>query len=291
MAAERVRRRVAWNELPASLAVDIWREYAAKFTLADLFKPDKSIPPALPPVPQPTDEEIDPLSQPIQVTTNQSTLQDRFAQLLHEINLILDRIIKALDAVPRGEQNKKTVPPGIGKPATPADKNEPANGTALQVINEMVNARLKSPEVIDLDSHGGRGQGKIDSQEYQLLKQRGIVVLSVSIGNVQLKKDIEDKIIEKWSASWLKNAETEKKQIERRQSIARSAAQEQAMRQYADLLSDDLLRKKPEGISETLKTLLIRSNKIIVNNDQLHKGMSEAQETLEDILRWVEADE
>src|ERR1051325_2449519 len=34
------RHRVAWNQLPALLAVDIWREYAAKFTLDELFKPD-----------------------------------------------------------------------------------------------------------------------------------------------------------------------------------------------------------------------------------------------------------
>ena len=32
-------------------------------------------------------------------------------------------------------------------------------------------------------------------------------------------------------------------------------------------------------------------NKIITNNDQIRKNMSEGQLTLEDILRWVEENE
>ena len=46
------RRRVAWNELPASLAVDVWREYASKFTLDDLFKPEQ------PPRPNPLTRKL-----------------------------------------------------------------------------------------------------------------------------------------------------------------------------------------------------------------------------------------
>ena len=37
-------------------------------------------------------------------------------------------------------------------------------------ILEMVNARLKKPEVDVLDDHGTRGQGVVNSPEYQLLR-------------------------------------------------------------------------------------------------------------------------
>lgn len=44
------KRRVAWNQLPALIAADLWREYISKFTLNELFEPHLS---ALPDVPQP----------------------------------------------------------------------------------------------------------------------------------------------------------------------------------------------------------------------------------------------
>src|SRR6202142_3666090 len=44
------KSRVEWNQLPALIAADLWREYLGKFTLSELFDP--SIP-VLPEVPQP----------------------------------------------------------------------------------------------------------------------------------------------------------------------------------------------------------------------------------------------
>jgi hypothetical protein len=287
--SDMTRRRVAWNELPASLAVDVWREYASKFTLDDMFIPKQPIPPPPAPQPQPTDEEIDPLSQPIQVTANQSTMQDRYVQLLREINIFLSKTIRWLESTSKDEQpldplSTGFVPSEASVPATPT------KGTALQVINEMVNARLKSPEAAILDDNGVRGNGTVQSLEYELLKKRGIKVLFVEIGKLRLKSDIEEKIIEKWSGSWLKNAEAEQKQIERRQNIMKTAGQEKAIRQYADLLSSDLARKKPGGVKETLKSLLMRTRTIIINDDRLRKDMDDEQQAIEDILRWIEVE-
>ena len=290
--SEMTRRRVAWNELPASLAVDVWREYASKFTLDELFKPDQSLPPSPEPVPQPTDDEIDPLSQPIQVTANQTAMQGKYVQLLREINVILNNLIRRLEPNQKETQPTNPAPLNIGQPA-PSTRNEPTKGTALQVINEMVNARLKSPETVILDNHGVRGSGTLISPEYDLLKKRGISVLSVNIGNLQFNPEIENQIIAKWSGSWHKNASAEAKQIERRQDIVRSAGQEKAIRQYADLLSADLVRKNPVGVKETLKTLIMRTRTIIINDDSLRKDTDEEQltERVEDILRWIEVEE
>jgi len=290
LTSDTTRRRVAWNELPALLAVDVWREYASKFTLDELFTPDQLVPPPAPEQPQPTEEEIDPLSQPILITANQTTLQDRFAILLREVNVMLSKTIRWLDGTSKENSQTPSVPVAIVKPSAP-EKREPVKKTALQVINDMVNARLKKPEVDVLDDHGVRGQGVVDSQEYKLLKSRGITVLSVGIGNVRLNPEIEGTIINRWSASWLENAKAESKQIERRKNIVKSSGQEKAIRQYTDLLSTDLTRKKPFGVKETLKILLMRTRMIIINNDQLRKDMNEEQQRLEDILRWVEEDE
>ena len=290
--SEMTRRRVAWNELPASLAVDVWREYAAKFTLDELFKPEQPLPALTAPVPQPTDEEIDPLSQPIQVTSDQTALQSRYVQLLREINVIINNLIRRLEPKSIEGPSNNAIPIGLGQPA-PSTINKTTMGTALQVINEMVNARLKNPDTVILDNHGVRGNGTLTSSEYELLKKRGITVLSVSIGSLQFNPEIEKQIIAKWSGSWHKNASAEAKQIERRQDIVRTAGQEKAIRQYADRLSADLVRKEPVGVKETLKALIMRTRTIIINDDALRKDTDDEQltERVEDILRWIEVEE
>jgi hypothetical protein len=280
---------VAWNQLPALLAVDVWREYVSKFTLDELFKPDQPVPPAPPQPPQPTEEEIDPLSRPIQVGGRRETMQDNLTKMLREMNVLMNRTIQWLE----GKKEDKARKPAP-LPETPTSKfgenNEPQKKAALQVINDMVKARLTQPEVDILDDTGTRGQGTIYSPEYRLLQNRGLKVLSVSIGNLRLDPQIEESIIRAWSATWLLNAQAESEQIERRRNIIESAGQEQAIRQYADLLSRDLIQRNPVGVKETFKTLLLRTRTIIFKNDQLRRRMAAEQEELEDIIKWIEGD-
>jgi len=280
------RRRVAWNELPGSLAVDVWREYASKFTLDQLFQPDQVVPPPPPRTPQPTEEEIDPLSQPLQVGANRDNMQDNFARMVRELNLLMSKAIRSLE----GKKEDKAKRPFVAQPFTVEShvKKELERRTALQVINEMVKARLTQEEVEILDDHGVRGQGTIPSSEYKLLQERGIEVRSVGIGNLRFDPDIEETIINRWSATWLLNAKAESEQVERKRNLVETNGHEKAIRQYADFLSKDLIQKKPVGIKETLKTLLLRTRTLIINNPQLRQRMSEEEQDLEDIIRWVE---
>jgi regulator of protease activity HflC (stomatin/prohibitin superfamily) len=270
--------------------VDVWREYVSRFTLDELYKPEQFVPPPPLEIPQPTDEEIDPLTQAVSITASQTSWQNRFTLLLREVNVTLSRIIRRLEGGSNNTMASASASSDIPK-SSPHEKREPTKKTALQVVNDMVNARLEKPEVDILDDDGRRGLGVVPSQEYQLLKNRGISVLSVNIGNLRLNPVIEETIINRWSASWHENAEAERKQIERRQNVFKSSGQEKATRQYAERLSMDLARKKPFGVKETLKTLLMRTRTIIVNDDQLRRDMNEEQQALDDILRWVEENE
>jgi hypothetical protein len=139
-----------------------------------------------------------------------------------------------------------------------------------------------------LDDHGGRGQGKIPSAEYNLLQERGLQVLNVSIGGLRFDPEIESTIVRQWSATWLNNAKMESEQVERKRSLVETNGQEKAIRQYADFLSKDLTQKKPVGIRETLKTLLLRTRSLIINNHQLRQRMTDEQQDLENIIRWIE---
>ena len=281
------RHRVAWNQLPASLAVDVWREYAAKFTLDELFQPTQLVPPAPPTHPEPTEEEIDPLSQPILVSGSRETMQDGLARMVRELNRMMDRAIRVLEGKKESPKPKRTT-----SPATLAvevrGKRDLQRKTALQVINDMVKARLTQEEVDFLDDHGTRGQGTIPSMEYKLLQDRGLVVQHVSIGNLRFNPEIENTIIQNWSASWLNNARNESEQVEKKRSLAETKGSDKAIRQYADFLSKDLMQKKPVGIKETLKTLLLRTRTLIINNHPLRQRMTDEQQDLEDIIRWIE---
>ena len=281
------RHRVAWNELPGSLAVDVWREYAAKFTLDQLFKPEQLVPTPPPHLPQPTEEEIDPLSQPIQVSGDRRVMQNNVARMLREMNILMSRTIRVLEGKRADGRDKRTfVPPPFTTEAR--GKKDLQKKTALQVINEMVIARLTQPVVDVLDDNGVRGQGTVESMEYQLLQERGIEVLNVGIGNLRFNPTIEETIISRWSTTWLLNAKLESDQVERKRNLVETAGHEQAIRQYADFLSKDLMQKRPVGIKETLKTLLLRTRTLIMNNPQLRQRMSEEQQDLEEIIRWLE---
>jgi hypothetical protein len=280
------RRRVAWNALPGSLAVDVWREYVAKFTLDQLFKPDQVVQAPPPPIPQPTEEEIDPLSQPLQVGANRDNMRDNLARMVREVNLMMSKTIRVLEGNKQDGAKRPLAPQPFS--LEPRLKPEPLKKTALQVINDMVKARLTQADVDVLDDNGVRGQGTIPSPEYKLLQERGIEVRSVSIGNLRFNPMIEDTIIQRWSSTWLLSAKMESEQVERKRNLVETTGQEIAIRQYADFLSKDLIQKKPVGIKETLKALLLRTRTLIMNSPQLRQRMSEEQEDLEDIIRWIE---
>lgn len=281
------RRRVAWNELPAALAVDVWREYAAKFTRDQLFEPTQLVPPPSPPPLQPTEEEIDPLSQPLQVRGSRDNMQDGLTRMIRELNRLMARAIRLLEGKKEDPKLKRTIPP----PALTTEiqvKKEPQRKTAIQVINEMVKARLTQDEVDFLDDNGVRGQGKIPSPEYRLLKERGLAVRSVSIGSLRFDPEIEETIIQRWSATWLNNAKQESELVERKRSLVEAKGSEKAIRQYADFFSKDLIQKKPVGIKETLKNLLLRTRTLIINSHPLRQRMTDEQQDLENIIRWTE---
>ena len=280
------RRRVAWNELPGSLAVDIWREYIAKFTLDQLFLPDQPVPPPPLPMPQPTEEEIDPLSQPIQVSANRDAMQTSLARTVRELNLLMSKAITRLEGKKEEPVRRPMIPPPA--PVEPRVKKDFEKKTALQVINEMVKARLTQEEVDVLDENGVRQLGKVPSLEYKLLQERGIEVKNVTIFNLRFDPVIEETIISRWTTTWMRNAKIESEQVERKRNLVETAGEEQAIRQYADFLSKDLMQKKPVGIKETLKTLLLRTRTLIMNNPQLRQRMSEEQQELEEIIRWIE---
>ena len=289
--ADSPRHRVAWNQLPAVIAVDVWREYVAKFTVDELFKPEQIIPPTPPQLPQPTEEEVDPLSQPLQVSANRETMQEALTSFLRFINLRMKAFIQWLE---QKEEDKTQKPPEPQPLAAPSSnkKSDPQKKTALQVINDMVKARLTQAEVDILDDTGRRGEGTIPSKEFELLKDRGLKLISVSISSPRFNPTVEESIIKGWNASWLNNAKAESEQIDRRRNNIEKTAEEKAKRQYVEALSrevNELAKSGKPSIKETLKALILKSHTMIQSSEQLRRRMTTEMLDIEEMIKWIEA--
>ena len=287
--AENPRHRMAWNQIPAALAVDVWREYASKFKLDEFFKEEQRVPSTQPPPIEPTEEEIDPLTQAIQVGAGRDSFQTTIARILRVINRwMANRTAQMEKKEPvstSGEESQPYSPP-------PLKKEKWEMKTAFEVINEMVMARLTQEFVDHLDQLGKRLENHPPdrSREFEILKERGLKVLSVSISNPRLNPTVDEEIINKWEANWLKHAKAEKEQLERRKNIYETASQERAVKEYAESLSEAIVRADPKRgeFKNALKALLMRTRAIVVRTDKLRRQMSTEREELDEILRWTE---
>ena len=132
----------------------------------------------------------------------------------------------------------------------------------------------------------------IPSKEYQLLKDRGLKLMSVGISTPRFSPTVEELIIKGWNASWLSNAKAESDQIDRRRNNIEKTAEEKAKRQYAEALSreiNELAKQGKPSTKETLKALILRSHTMIRSNEQLRRRMTTELEDIEEMMKWIEA--
>lgn len=276
------RRRVAWNQLPALVAADLWREYLSKFTLVQLFEASQVVTPPSVPSAGPIPAETQALYTPLLGGGN------ALAGMLREVNRLLARWADKCER--RDKEPVRLVGEAAQLAAKPPQPEEVKKETALETINRMIKARLTQPEVEVLDDYGRPGEGTLHSPEFDLLKQRGIQVKAVSVGNLRFAPAVENKLLAQWSASWLDNAKAERDRIERERGYIELTGQVEAAGAYAESLSKSLHRHNPTNPKDTLKVLLLRSRDELVKNDRLHRRASMEREELEEIIQWVERD-
>jgi hypothetical protein len=276
--------QVAWNQLPAYLAADLWREFLSKFRLDQLFRAE-IVPPRLSPpaseikVPE---KDLTQLSNPVQAGPH-GFLEDTLTGMLHGINVVLKGYTGNGDA-------NEPLPPDHSQDNGHSDVDKK---TALEIINLMVEQRLTRESAPMLNREGAFTPGKKESREFKLLKERGIRVLGVTIGDLKFSNKVEERLESNWTANWLANARTEETRLKTRQSFAVISGQQQAMWKYALDLSRALnqrVRNKSADLKDTAKILLMRSRDFLVRNDRVHHSASKERETLEEIIQWVETD-
>ncbi len=286
--SETPRHRVAWNQLPALIAADLWREYLSKFTLAELFTASQPVPTPPPPTPAPEPADTQALMEPI---TPSNGLEKTLAGMLHELNNFLMRVG---DRCERYEKKPvKHVTPAPKPKEEKTETKEPELETALQTINRMIKARMTKTSVTILDDSGKPAdtldnENSMVSPEYDLLQRRGIKVLNAGVGNLRFPPDIEGQFMRQWSTTWLDNARAERDRIDRLRGFVELSGKVEADLEYTKSLSRNLLRHRPTTKKDTLKILMLRSRDELVKNDRLHRRASMEREELEELIQWVE---
>jgi hypothetical protein len=295
--SESTFHRVAWNRLPMMLAVDVWREYATKFTLDELFSPiQEASGSAFPKKTEPTYEEIAAMATPSQVNSTSTRREGMMERLLRDINNSIEKTINSLEGREISKPSTATYS-SSATPSQPSSINAPASKTGLQIINEMLKARLTQAQVDLMDEYGNRKPGQMESREYELLQQRGLKVISVSVSNIRLHPTIQESLIKQWMANWLKLAKGEGELLDLKRNLIETAAQEKAQHIYALRLSreiDALCNRGKPAPEELLKSILLRSRAMIRSGEfsnTLRRRMDTELQDIEDTIRWIGEDE
>ncbi len=272
--------RVAWNQLPGLMAIDLWREYLSKFTLDELFKP---VFPSLPSVHQP----IEP-PPPIDVPSSPLILKrGLFVRLLRQRNNAFEKWL--------GDRGIGAGAPATQKPRAETGHTAPASSsdphTALQVIAQMIKARMTQAAVPILDECGRLLEGHQLSPEFSKLKERGLEVADVTIDHVRFDPAVESQIVQLWNTDWLANAETERQQVEQLERLAAQGGRQRALLERAFALGRAIQQEKPAHVSAALRVLLRVTEAQIVSDQQLYARAASEAQGVSNLIRWVESGE
>jgi hypothetical protein len=273
----KVPQPVAWNQLPGLIAVDLWREFLGKFMLDELFRP---VFPPLPDVLQPEE----PVTAGAQAQVPVEATPSPAVRLLRRLNTSLENGLSAGGIVPPND------PQGLfaERPATIPRHKGLQPQTALQIIGQMMRARMMQAAVPILDDCGRIVKGHTVSEEYKWLRERGLLVLDVSVEGLRFDPAIEKQIVQNWNTDWLKNASDDRRRIEQLELLAAQSGRQRALLEHADALGQAIRSQPPQSVGVAVSTLLRSAQSEIMMDERLYGRGANEVEALSQLLRWAE---
>jgi hypothetical protein len=264
-------RNVPWHEIPAYLAVEVWREYLGKFTLTELFiSPDEE-------------------------SSYHSKTGGGTSQINLGTSLQLNADIEAGQQQPAsGLQLNSGDKPGQQDPKT-------GNQTRFELILRMVKLRLTQATVARLDEYGRETNETQDSREYQILEEMGIKVIDVSISNPRFPRTVESQLVQQWLSTWLERAVADRDAIESRRALAGEKGKESALLEFAEgvaqnigetLVDDDgnalpFESKLRPDLKASLELLVSGTQQLLVRNTNLQQWLMNEESELNRLLEWI----
>jgi hypothetical protein len=267
-------KHVAWNQLPALIAADLWREYLSKFTSNELFSASLESPSDVPQPEVPFEKE--------KVEVPDSGKVSIFTRALRLFNNFWEKRLKRLAPADEVIENK-----AVEKSERAKKSADSKPQTALQLINQMMKARMTQANVPVLDESGQKVEGFRHSPEFTTLTERGIKVLSVSVSGLRFNKPVEEELVRQWTTSWLQNAKADRSRIERLTLAYNENGRQKALHEHALTLSEAV--NTPPDIVSAVKALLQQTQSEIRQNDGLLRRTSTEVQGIDDIINWMES--
>jgi regulator of protease activity HflC (stomatin/prohibitin superfamily) len=192
------------------------------------------------------------------------------------------------------------------------EKSESHPDTTIQFINDMLKKRLTISHVELLDPFGkvvleNNNQEKTylhylkvknkdaaesllkktESTEFIKLSEMGLEIKSVTIKKLFFAPEIEEQLINQWTALWLKNAQTERDQVELDRKLQETTGQQEGLKDFALNASREIARQSPVSAAHALEMLVDATSQGIQQNRALFKRLNTEQHDLSEISRWL----
>lgn len=198
---------MAWDEFPAHLVANIWREYAQKFKFAELFS-----------------------------------------------------------ANPHAE-------------------------SGLQLIEKMINLRVRQSQMEALDDMGNLTGVKTENREFRELQERGLEIHEVRIHNVHFDSPVEDQLIAQWNPDWLKSIQQEEKALSETEALIGTVAREEASKNFARLVARafgaGLTAEERINPYMTLQALIKPLREFMLEQNSAGNNMDPKLRKLEELWKWL----
>ncbi|MCH7662695.1 MAG: hypothetical protein IH859_02360 [Chloroflexi bacterium] len=168
--------------------------------------------------------------------------------------------------------------------------------TTIEYIAIKVNERLKKGLVDELDDVGKLTGRRIGSREHRFMRERGIKIINVGISNLRMENKIENKFVERWTATWLQRAEEEQGYITNRQSIEKFKGQTAAQKDFSDIVIRSLYERlspnneptiDPPSMSESVELLVRSTLNGILRAPDLHNQLQDEEADLVELIEWL----
>lgn len=160
----------------------------------------------------------------------------------------------------------------------------------LDLISTQIKLRLTQSHYYQIDNYGKPLNETVFSKEFDLLNNRGIKFIDLSITNLRLPALIEEELQTRWRTSWLDVANREKKIVEQEQAIQSLSGQDQALMDYAYGASKHL-GSYPGTIDLASKEILIsllKGNLDTISQDpELSAFLNSEYKDISELIEWV----
>lgn len=160
----------------------------------------------------------------------------------------------------------------------------------IDLISNQTKLRLTQSAYFPFDNYGNQLKENLLSKEFELLKNRGIRMLDVSITNIRLPLQIEEELQTRWKTSWLDVANKERSFVEQEHALQALDGQNQGLMDYAygaskylGSIQDNLkLNQK-----EILIALLQGNLDTIAQTPDLSAVLKNEYKDISDLIEWV----